>query len=145
MTCLGGFTRPLRVDLNEKETSDLSHELKSDVSLITVKQILHLLNTYSRKTHRTIFQNRQARFLCIQSRNVWLHFYCQFRRSTSLFRSNVFFSDSLIECSFSVFTSSLTSCREQFRIFAASAALMIRSEANARKSSAVSGTRLPIL
>ena len=28
MTCLGGFTRPLRADLNEKETSDLSHELK---------------------------------------------------------------------------------------------------------------------
>ena len=47
MTDLGGFTRPLRADLNEKETSDLSHELKSDVSLITVKQILHLLNTYS--------------------------------------------------------------------------------------------------
>ena len=71
--------------------------------------------------------------------------YCQFLFKTSLLKNSVFFSEVLMGCSLSVFTSSLIYCREQFRISAASAALMIRSEANARKSSIVMGMRFPIL
>ena len=68
--------------------------------------------------------------------------HCQVLLSTSLFRNRVFFSVALIGCSLSVFTSSLIYCREQFRISAASAALMTRSEANVLKSSADRGMSL---
>ena len=46
--------------------------------------------------------------------NSYFLFYCQFRRSTSLFRNSVLFSEILTGCSLAVFTSSLIYCLEHF-------------------------------